>query len=103
MHGTAFLISTDGLMLTNVHNVKSCLDAHGLAFSGYNGKNGDLDCTELSMFDRAYMKMLENLKLRQYNQGFIRSYPDADNGLKASMVDTKVIRHSLNEWGITLL
>ncbi len=51
MHGTAFLISGDGLMLTNVHNVKSCLDAHGLATTGYDGTNGDLECTKLTLKD----------------------------------------------------
>ncbi|MBK7890881.1 MAG: hypothetical protein IPJ84_08555 [Bdellovibrionales bacterium] len=51
MHGTAFLISNDGLMLTNVHNVKSCLDAHGLATTGYDGANGDLECAKLTLKD----------------------------------------------------
>lgn len=51
MHGTAFLISSGGLMLTNVHNMKSCLDAHGLAATGYDGANGDLECAKLTLKD----------------------------------------------------
>jgi hypothetical protein len=49
MHGTAYLITSIGQLLTNVHNVKSCLDEHGLAKSGYDGSQGDLECKSLTL------------------------------------------------------
>lgn len=67
MHGTAFLISEDGLMLTNVHNLKSCLDTHGRTASGYNGDKGDLECDKLTLIDR------ENRRLGAVK--LVASYP----------------------------
>ncbi|RYZ85174.1 MAG: hypothetical protein EOP04_16515 [Proteobacteria bacterium] len=49
MHGTAFLINSKGDLLTNVHNVKSCLDEHGSAKTGYDGSRGPLPCKILSL------------------------------------------------------
>lgn len=49
MHGTAYLITSSGLLLTNVHNVKSCLDENGFAKSGYDGSQGELDCKNLTL------------------------------------------------------
>lgn len=50
MHGTAFAISKD-VLVTNVHNMTSCLSDHGMLESGYDGSQGPLGCGSFAVLD----------------------------------------------------